>query len=59
MATMLQGSHMILTVASYLIQSSQNLLAENFFLIAMVDPLRKTWATPTMPPAEWYNGRVL
>ena len=48
---------LILTVTSFLTQSSQNFVAENFFLVTAVLPSvmvtpRQTWA------AEWYIGRT-
>lgn len=43
------------TVQSYLMQSFQKVLTENFFLMTTVSPAR-TVPTPRIPPAVWYSG---
>ena len=43
----------LLTVQLYLMQSSQNLLAENFVRMTTVHPMMSIWPVPRMPPAVW------
>lgn len=47
------------TVALVSTQSSQNLLAENLRLRAIVFPWTRQDPTPKAPPTEWYKGNVL
>ena len=43
-------------VDSDAIISFQKLLAENFGLKAIQQPVVKTWVTPKSPAFEWYKG---
>ena len=46
-----------LTLQLYLQQSFQKLRTENFLRMTTVEPNTSINPMPTIPPAEWYNGR--
>lgn len=49
----------LLTVQSYLMQSSQKREAENLDRMATVFPKRRACPTARIPPAVWYSGRAV